>query len=113
MNNSDRIGGFMLRKKEGPTLFWVVLLCSLSVADALFAQVSFIARRDFPVGIEPYSVSVGDFNGDGMPDLAVANSGSNNVSVLLNNGDGTFDTGLIFGVGRGPRAVARRRFQWR
>jgi hypothetical protein len=29
-------------------------------------------------------VAVGDFNGDGKPDLAAANASSNNVSVLLN-----------------------------
>ena len=33
---------------------------------------------------------MGDFNGDGKLDLAVANYGSNTVSVLLGNGDGTF-----------------------
>ena len=32
----------------------------------------------------------GDFTGDGRTDLAVANDGSNDVSVLLGNGDGTF-----------------------
>ena len=31
-------------------------------------------------------MAVGDFNGDGRPDVASANSGSNNVSVLLNDG---------------------------
>jgi hypothetical protein len=31
------------------------------------------------------SVAVDDFNGDGLPDLAVANDFSNNVSVLMNN----------------------------
>jgi len=31
-----------------------------------------------------------DLNGDGKPDLAVANDGSEDVSVLLNNGNGTF-----------------------
>jgi len=30
-------------------------------------------------------VALGDINGDGMPDLASANSFSNNVSVLINN----------------------------
>jgi hypothetical protein len=35
-------------------------------------------------------IAVGDFNGDGIPDLAVANYYSNSVTVLLGNGDGTF-----------------------
>jgi hypothetical protein len=38
----------------------------------------------------PSSIAVGDFNGDGILDLAVANAGSNNVTILLGNGDGTF-----------------------
>src|SRR5437764_456933 len=36
------------------------------------------------------SVAVGDFNGDGHLDLAVANHISNVVSILLGKGDGTF-----------------------
>ena len=61
----------------------------IAVSDLLFAAaaeaqgVSFIARRDFSVGRFPYSVAVGDFNGDDKPDLAVANG--RNVSVLINN----------------------------
>src|SRR5262249_55913341 len=35
-------------------------------------------------------IAVGDFNGDGKPDLAVANLGAKSLSVLLGNGDGTF-----------------------
>ena len=35
-------------------------------------------------------MAVGDVNGDGKPDLVVANDSSNTVSVLLGNGDGTF-----------------------
>src|SRR5207253_7449518 len=51
---------------------------------------TFQAAQTFGAGINPDSVAVGDFNGDGLPDLAVANFISNTVSVLLGNGDGTF-----------------------
>ena len=42
------------------------------------------------VGSDPDAVVVGDFNGDGVPDLAVANQGNNTVSILLGSGTGTF-----------------------
>ena len=42
------------------------------------------------VGDAPVSVVTGDFNKDGILDLAIANSSDNNVSVLLGKGDGTF-----------------------
>ena len=41
----------------------------------------------------PTAIAVGDFNADGHADLAVANEASNNVSILLGNGDGTFTQG--------------------
>src|SRR5205814_1966907 len=44
----------------------------------------FLARQDFTTGTNPTSVAVADFNGDGKPDLVVANNVSNSVSVLLN-----------------------------
>jgi hypothetical protein len=46
--------------------------------------------------LQSFSVSVGDFNGDGKEDLAVANNGG--VSVLLGNGDGTFKPTLYYGT---------------
>jgi hypothetical protein len=47
--------------------------------------VSFIARRDFRVGSDPLSITMGDFNGDGRQDLAAANSRAGSVSILVNN----------------------------
>ena len=44
------------------------------------------------MGTGPIAIVAGDFNGDGRTDLAVANDGDNAVSVLLGNGDGTFQT---------------------
>ena len=84
-----------------------VLLLSLVFPSAASAQtVSFVARRDFTAGYDPLSVAVGDFNGDGVPDLVVANRGFNNVSVLLGNGDGTFQTPVAFATGARPQSVA-------
>src|SRR5262249_51868775 len=68
----------------------------------------FQAAVNFGAGVGPRSVAVGDFNGDGVQDLAVANSGfvSTNVSVLLGNGDGMFQAAVNFGVGVTPVSVA-------
>src|SRR2546426_738232 len=89
----------------------LLIVATLFVAStfptpALAQTVSFIARRDFVVGKNPVSVAVGDFNGDRVQDLAVANYDSTTVQVLLGNGDGTFRAVLTFGVGSRPRSVA-------
>ena len=60
----------------------------------------------FATGAQPVSVAVGDFNGDGIPDLAVANNGSNSVSVLLGNGSGGFGAATSYPVGSFPSSVA-------
>ena len=68
--------------------------------------VSFNPAGTFGVCSAPYSVAVGDFNGDGKPDLVAANALSNNVSLLLNNGSGGFTSAGNFGVGDNPYSVA-------
>lgn len=82
------------------------VLCVLLGWTAVNAQtVSFAGRRDYPFANGPAAVAVGDFNHDGVPDMAVVNSKSSNVSILLGNGDGTFrQTGNI-PVGFGPVAA--------
>jgi hypothetical protein len=61
----------------------VSVLLNTTVAGA--ATASFAAKSDFTTGSGPYGVAVGDVNGDGKPDIAVANGSSDSVSVLLNN----------------------------
>ncbi len=63
----------------------------------------------FAVGPGPYSIAVRDVNLDGRPDLATANTNSNNVTVLLGNGAGGFAAapGSPFAVGGTfPEAIA-------
>jgi hypothetical protein len=58
-----------------------------------------------PVGVAPSAIVAGDFNRDGHLDLAVANQSSNDISVLLGNGDGTFQPQVTYAVGTGPDAL--------
>src|SRR5438132_9061040 len=68
--------------------------------------VSFITRVDYAAGTNPSSVAVGDFYRDVVPEVAVANYGSNTVSVLLGNGDGTFQPALTLAADANPEFVA-------
>ena len=73
---------------------------------------SFAAKVDFITGTNPQSVSIGDIDGDGKPDLAVANSSSASVSVLRNTStsgsitSGSFAAKVDFATGSGPRSVS-------
>ena len=84
----------------------LLIVCLNTVLAQAPPPVSFLAARSYGVGIGPQSVAVGDFNGDGAPDLGVANYGDNTVSVLLGNGDGTFQAAANYGVGANPIWVA-------
>jgi hypothetical protein len=67
---------------------------------------TFGPNTDFDTGISPFQVAIADLNSDGWPDVAVVNSFSNTVSVLLGNGDGTLGAKTDFGTGGAPLSVA-------
>jgi hypothetical protein len=70
----------------------------------------------FATNTNPRSVAIGDFNGDGIPDLAVVNAittitqGPGTVSILVGNGDGTFQPGVEFPAGSGVGAIVAADF---
>ena len=65
-------------------------LWSFTIQASIGAAGKFTQSSTPSVGSSPYSVTSGDFNGDGLLDIAVANYSSSTVSILLNNGNGTF-----------------------
>jgi VCBS repeat-containing protein len=70
-------------------------------------QVTFGPAANVATGDGPASVAVGDFNGDGNPDLAVANQLANTVSVLLGGAGGSFTRQTPdLAVGGFPTSVA-------
>ncbi len=77
-----------------PVLF---LLFALAVSlGQTPPKVSFVARMDYAVGLNPQGIAVGDLNSDGNLDLVAVNPGS--VSVLLGNADGTFQPPVNYTV---------------
>lgn len=60
----------------------------------------------FGAGVGPAAVAAGDLNGDGRLDVVVTNLRATTVSVLLGNGDGTFQAHADFPTGAFPNSVA-------
>lgn len=83
-----------------------VASAALSVASAR----GFLPAVNYAVGDHPVSAVVADFNGDGKPDLAVANQNDDTVSVLFGSGDGTFQHAHNFAAGGHPAAIAAADF---
>jgi len=92
-------------KRPQSLIVWYILsVCFFLVCRA--AATDFASPSSYPVGSNPVAIVVGDFNGDSKPDLAVANSNSANVSVLLGNGDGTFQSAKDSAAGTSPATPA-------
>jgi FG-GAP-like repeat len=63
--------------------------------DGIFLeQIFYSTGRDS----RPRSIAVGDFNGDTLLDIAVANYGAKNIGVLLGRGNGTFANQTTYSI---------------
>jgi uncharacterized protein (DUF2141 family) len=80
-------------------------------ASVTISPINFTSQN-YPAGNSPDGVAVADFNGDGKLDIAVADYGNpstgdnGGVSILLGNGDGTFQQAKLIGAGKNPISIA-------
>ena len=115
-------GAIRLRYRRSRALAAVSLALLPALALTVFAShllaqtahasgsLSFATAVSYPVGNDPYTLAVGDLNGDGHPDLVTGTLGSGDISVLLGSSTGVFGaatnyvgdgTGAPFGVAIG------------
>ena len=85
---------------RGNALMSAALVPSFSNVFASFAP-----DVSYATGSGPQSVTSLDANGDGKMDLAVANASSSTVSVLLNNGNGTYAAKVDYATGSNPSSI--------
>ena len=93
-------GGWSLEITMGP----IPQLPPASCSAAVFSPTSFAA------GVSPTNLVIVDLNNDMKPDLAVTNQVSNDISILLGNGDGTFQPQTLVGAGSGPYGIVAGKF---
>src|SRR5437867_11565591 len=84
-------------------LFFTALACSQRESRQ-FPDL-FYLYHTYAVGKNPTNVVSGDINGDGWADLVTTNIGSDSVSILLGNSDGSFRDPMSVRVPGQPRAV--------
>jgi len=99
-------GELVILRHWNRTILVTVGLVGLQLwVDRAFAAPLF-PNPIFNVGDTPIAMVVGDFNGDGKPDVAVANRLSNDISVLLGLGEGSFGPETRYPVMGPPQAIA-------
>lgn len=82
----------------------MALVPFMAAAEAALVTATFAPAAEIPLSgaIDPHGLLVADVNKDGVRDVVTANQDSNNVSVLLGRGDGTFAANANYpATGRG------------
>src|SRR3984957_1386052 len=95
-----------MRTRTISLVFGLLIVCLNMAFAQTLPPVSFVAARTFGTGLEPFSITAADLNGDGKIDLEVTNYQDGDVSVLLGNGYGAFQTSLNYVAETSPQSVA-------
>ena len=93
--NGDGKSDMVTLGSEGISILINIGTCSLSCS-------TIAAPLQMTVGGAPYGLATGDFNRDGKVDAAASARSTNDVSLVLGNGDGTFNAGVTVVVGTDP-----------
>ncbi len=99
--------GNMLRSL---TLCGLLLLPGCSPQDPYVPPDLLYLFASYEVGKNPTAIKSGDFNQDGFSDLVTSNISANTLSLLLGNGDGSFQSQVSIRVCREPRNLAVQDF---
>jgi|ERR1035437_1605794 hypothetical protein len=87
----------------------LIQLCLLGAVlvlpTVMNAQATFAPATNYTVGILPYSVAAADVNGDGNVDLISANESSGTLTILTNNGSGSYGSNTTLHTSPGPVSV--------
>ena len=81
------------------------LAANASQTFAIIAPLQFVFFDAFATGAGPWGIAAGDFGSDGKQDVAIANTGSNSISLLFGTGDGTITPGGALPGGNFPQAL--------
>jgi hypothetical protein len=97
---------------------WPCKIIFVLVVAGSLATTAFAAQSSFTIGFKmcgikaasmnPQSFAAGYLNGDNKPDFVYTNYASDTISVLMNNGDGTFAPKIDYAVGTEPVSAALR-----
>jgi FG-GAP-like repeat len=114
------VSALALAPRAGASVSWAApdldggdpetLVANAAGAAGVAFKPMFSPALEFAAGLYPHSVTSADFDGDGNPDLATANGGTNSVSVLLGDGNGSFGPNADFTVGLYPYSVTSADF---